>query len=99
MSEKRSELHIPFFGYSGIALDTVSYDEVTVNQEPISVETAVEFAKNDLEEKIAKELTTGSRLQNENIEYVQTDNETISVTLEMNFIENIAVEQPLDGNG
>lgn len=99
VSEKRSELHIPFFGYSGIALDTVSYDEVTVNQEPISVETAVEFAKNDLEEKIAKELTTGSRLQNENIEYVQTDNETISVTLEMNFIENIAVEQPLDGNG
>ena len=60
---------------------------------------AVPSRKNDLEEKIAKELTTGSRLQNENIEYVQTDNETISVTLEMNFIENIAVEQPLDGNG
>ncbi len=95
VSEKRSELNIPFFGYSGIALDTVSYDEVTVNREPISIETAVEFAKNDLEEKIAKELTDGSRLQNENIEYVRKDDETISVTLEMNFIQNIAAEQPL----
>lgn len=95
ISEKRSELNIPFFGYSGIALDTVSYDEVTVNKEPISIETAVEFAKNDLEEKISKELRTGSRLQNENIEYAKKDNETISVTLEMNFIENIAAEQPL----
>lgn len=95
VSEKRSELNIPFFGYSGIALDTVSYDEVTVNKEPISIETAVEFAKNDLEEKIAKELTDGSRLQNENIEYVRKDDETISVTLEMNFIQNIAAEQPL----
>lgn len=95
VSEKRSELNIPFFGYSGIALDTISYDEVTVNKEPISIETAVEFAKNDLEEKLSKELRTGSRLQSEDIEYVQTDNETISVTLEMNFIENIAAEQPL----
>lgn len=98
VSEKRSELNIPFFGYSGIAVDTVSYNEVTVNKEPISIETAVEFAKNDLEEKISKELRTGSRLQNENIEYVKTDNETISVTLEMNFIENIAAEQPLAEN-
>ena len=39
------------FGYTGIAFDTVKYTEVNVNKEPISIETAVEFAKNDLEEK------------------------------------------------
>ena len=94
-SEKRHELYIPFFGYTGIALDTIKYDEVSINREPLSIETAVEFAKNDLEEKIAKELTQGSKLTDENIEYEKTDNETIKVTLEMNFIQNIATMQPM----
>lgn len=94
-SEKRHELYIPFFGYTGIALDTIKYDEVSINHEPLSIETAVEFAKNDLEEKIAKELTQGSKLTDENIEYEKTDNETIKVTLEMNFIQNIATMQPM----
>lgn len=93
--EKRHELYIPFFGYTGIALDIIKYDEVSVNREPLSIETAVEFAKNDLEEKIAKELTQGSKLTDENIEYEKKDNETINVTLEMNFIQNIAVQQPI----
>lgn len=95
VKEKRSELCIPFFGYTGIALSAVRYNEVTVNKEQLSVETAVEFAKNDLEEKISKELMPGSVLTDENIEYDIKDNETINVTLEMNFIENIAVQQPL----
>lgn len=97
-SEKRTEITIPFFGYTGIAFDTVCYSEVTVNKEPLSMETALEFAKNDLEEKISKELTAGSILLDENTEYVKTDEETINVTLEMNFTQNIAVERPLSGN-
>lgn len=93
--EKRHELYIPFFGYTGIALCEVRADEVTVRREPLSVQTTVEFAKNDLEEKISGELMAGSVLEDENIEYDIKDNETINVTLEMNFTENIAVQQPL----
>ncbi|MCH5210283.1 MAG: sporulation protein YqfD [Oscillospiraceae bacterium] len=95
--ERRHELSVPFFGYTGIALDVIEYDEVTVNREPLSIETAVEFAKNDLEEKISSNLTPLSELTDENIEYEKTDNETIKVTLSMKFIQNIATEQPLSG--
>ena len=96
-SERRCELNIPFFGYTGIALDITEYDEVTVNREPLPVDTALEFAKNDIEAKISKELTPMSRLTDEKLEYEKTDDETINVTLEMNFIQNIATEQPLGG--
>ncbi len=95
-SESRHELNIPFFGYSGIALYTVTYTEVSVNREPLSEDVAVEFAKNDLEAKISKELTEGSELKDENIEYEKKDKDTINVTLEMDFIQNIAVEQPIN---
>lgn len=97
-SEKRMELTIPFFGYTGIAMNIMSYNEVTVSRETLDIETALDFAKNDLEEKISKELTAGSVLLNENTEYVKTDDETINVTLEMNFTQNIAVERPLSGD-
>lgn len=96
VKETRHELKIPFFGYMGIALDSVVYNEVSINKEPISIETALEFAKNDMEEKISKELMTGSVLMNQNLEYVKNNNDTINVTLEMSFIENIAIEQPLN---
>lgn len=95
VKEKRHELYIPFFGYSGIAVNTTAYYETSVNREPISIETALDFAKNDLEAKISKELTVGSILTDENIEYTQTDDETINVKLEMNFIQNIAAERLL----
>lgn len=93
--ENRRELNIPFFGYSGIALHTVEYSEVLVNRDEIPIETALDFAKNDLEEKISKGLTVGSILTDERLEYEQTDNETIRVTVKMNFTENIAAEVPL----
>ncbi len=96
-SEERREFNVPFFGYTGIALDVTEYDEVTVNREPLPLETALEFAKNDLEAKISAELTPMSSLTDENLEYEKTDDETINVTLRMNFIQNIATEQPLGG--
>lgn len=95
VTRKRHELSVPFFGYTGIALAFETFDEVLVNKEPLSIETAVEFAKNDLEEKISKELIASSVLTDENIEYDRKDNETINVTLEMDFTQNIAVQQPL----
>lgn len=94
-TEKRHELYIPFFGYTGIAFDTIEYAELDVHKEPLSVDTAVEFAKNDLEEKISKSLLNGSELIDEAIEYEQTDNETIKVKLQMNFVQNIAITSPI----
>ena len=99
VKETRRELYIPFFGYTGIALDTVCYSEEEVHSEPLSIDTALEFAKNDLEKKISERLTLGSVLTDENIEYKKTDDETINVTLEMNFIQNIATEQKLEDKG
>ncbi len=99
VKESRHELYIPFFGYAGIAFDTVRYSEIDLRREQLSTETAVEFAKNDMEEKIAKELTVGAVLTDENIEYKKINNDTINVQLEMNFIENIAVEQTIEDKG
>ena len=94
-TEARHELNLPFFGYTGIALNTVEVSEVTVSREPIPTQTVLDIAKNELEEKIAKELTIGAELTDEAIEYEQIDNETIKVTLKMNFTENIAVQTPI----
>ncbi|MBR0470564.1 MAG: sporulation protein YqfD, partial [Clostridia bacterium] len=96
-SEVRHELKLPFFGYTGIALNTVEVSEVTVSREPMPLETALDIAKNELEEKIAKELTIGAELTDEAFEYEQTDDETIKATLKMNFTENIAVQTPIGG--
>ena len=98
VNETRHEICIPFFGYTGIAFDAVKYTEVNVNKEPISIETAVEFAKNDLEEKISNELLYGSTLTDEKVEYEKIDNETINVKLEMDFIQNIATSQPISAD-
>lgn len=98
VNETRYEICIPFFGYTGIAFDAVKYTEVNVNKEPISIETAVEFAKNDLEEKISNELLYGSTLTDEKVEYEKIDNETINVKLEMDFIQNIATSQPISAD-
>ena len=53
-------------------------------------ENAVENGKNELEELIAKELLPGSRLIEKNITHEKKDEETVKVTVEMKFIENIA---------
>lgn len=94
--EIRHELKTPFFGYSGIALNTVEFCEVTVTRETLPIETVVEYAKCDLEKQIASALSVGSIKEDEKTEYTQLDNETINVKLNMNFTENIAAPQPME---
>ena len=94
-AEKRHELKLPFIGYTGISVDNIVYDEYETHREPISIETAAEFAKNELEEKIAKELLYDSRLIDEEFNYVYTDSETIKEELTMKFIEKIGTQQPI----
>lgn len=94
--ENRQELSLPLLGYTGISLNSEKYDEVTVNKEPLSVDIALETARTELEEKISKELLTGSKMLDSELSYEQTDNETIHVKLNMSFIENIGVETPIE---
>lgn len=92
--ESRNELSLPFFGYSGIALCSERYEEVTVNREPLSTDAALDMARTELEEKIAKELSVGSRLVSSDISYERTGKDTIHIRLTMDFIENIGVDTP-----
>lgn len=94
--ENRSEFSLPFLGYSGIALCSEKYEEVSVNREPVSVDTALETARTELEEKIAKELRAGSRLLSSDISYEPVDKDTIHIKLIMDFIENIGVDTPTE---
>lgn len=92
--ENRNELSLPFFGYSGIAVCSEKYKEVTVNREPLSIDVVLDMARTELEEKIAKELSVGSRLESSDISYEQTSKDAIHVKLTMDFIENIGVGTP-----
>ena len=50
--------------------------------------------KNDLEMQISRELLAGSSVVDKQIQYEQIDDETIKVTLTMEFIEQIGREVP-----
>lgn len=97
--ESRHEINIPFFGYSGIAINTVEFSEVWVTKEILPQDTVLEYAKIDLEKKIASELGLGSVKEDEKLEYTKLDDETIEVTLKMDFMENIAAAQPISPAG
>lgn len=81
--------------FLGIGLDSVTYKEMETHREPISYETAVELARRDLEEQIAKELLPGADKVAEHIKDEKIDDETIRVTLTMEFVEQIGVENPI----
>lgn len=91
-TEKRYELKLPFIGYAGVAVSNTVYEEYETHCEPISLETALDFAKNELEEKISKELLYDSRLIDTEFCYNYTDNRTIKAELTMDFIEKIGTE-------
>lgn len=94
--ENRYELKLPILGYTGIAWDSVCFNEVDKSREPLSIDTALEFAKNELEEKISGELLYDSSLIDEELTYNYVDDETISAELTMNFIEKIGTETAIE---
>lgn len=93
--EDEKQLHIGSNYYLGLGFSTCTYKEVEVIQEPISYETAVEIAKADLEEQIAGELIAGADLQKQTVKEEKIDDETVRVTVYMDFIEKIGSEQPI----
>lgn len=94
--ENRYELKLPVLGYTGIAWNSVHFKETEKNREPLSIDTALEFAKNELEEKISGGLLFDSSLIDEELTYNYIDDETINVELTMNFIEKIGTETAIE---
>lgn len=94
-AEKRYELKLPYIGYAGINISSTVYEEYEARYEPISLETALDFAKNDLEEKISRELLYDSRLIDTRFDYAYIDSRTIKAELTMNFTEKIGTETPV----
>lgn len=90
VDEHLSEIKIGKDNYTGIGIYKKTYNEVNFVRTPVLYENAVENGKNELEELIAKELLPGSRLIEKNITHEKKDEETVKVTVEMKFIENIA---------
>lgn len=94
--ENRWELKLGRTQYLGIGLTRETYEEVEVHREPVSVDAALEIARDDLEQQIAEELLPGADLQERNLEYTQLDEDTIKATLTMKFIEKIGTEKPME---
>lgn len=95
-SQKEYELKIGKDGFLGVGIKRVECCEFTTEKEPISYDTAVEFAQKKLEAQIAGELLPGAQLVDKNIDVKKIDEETIFVTLTMNFIEKIGTEKRIE---
>ncbi len=91
----RHELSVPYFGYCGICINERICEEVTVESEPLMIDVAVEMAKNDLEEKIAKELLKNAELISSEVSYEKINESSISVSLKMTVEEDIGVSVPI----
>lgn len=94
-NEKKTQLKFGKNNYVGIGMETVTYEEVTVEREELPIETVVERAKNALEEAVAKELITGAKLVDSKLDYRQTDSQTVEVTVTMEFVEKIGTEKQI----
>ncbi len=92
VSDKRHELCLPFFGYTGLCINERTYSEVEVFREPISKEAAALLAQRELEEKIAKKLLKNPQMLSRELEWEDVNSDTIRVRLKMSFIEDIGTE-------
>lgn len=95
ITEKKKSLRLGRELDLGIEVTTISYEEETVNKIPLEYDEAVELACFELEKQIAKNLLPKSKLESREASYIKIDEETIEVTLEMEFTEQIGKEIPL----
>lgn len=77
----------------GVGISTKTMAEYFVEKEPISYDLAVELAKRELSEEISKELLPGAEKLSEECVSEKIDEETVRVTVLMDFIEKIGTEK------
>ena len=82
--------------YIGIGIRLRELKEYETQKEPVSYETAVEFAKNELEREISHELLQPAQLISKSLADERIDEETVKVTVTMDFIEEIGTEKRIE---
>lgn len=79
--------------YTGLGIRVKTAKEYITEKEPISYELAVELAKLELEKQISEELLPGAEKLDSQCLPEKIDEETVRVTVIMNFIEKIGTEK------
>lgn len=82
--------------FLGVGISVKTLKEYIEEKEPISFESTVDFAQMELEKEISKELLFGAELIDKKTETEKIDDETVKVTVIMNFIEEIGTEKRID---
>lgn len=95
VTEEVYDFSLPIFGYLGISAVVSRVDEVTETVHDLTSDEVVTRAKEDLEEKICKELGTGAVKTGEELSFKQ-EGDSYSVELRMYFRENIGIEVPTE---
>ena len=80
----------------GVGLNIKTATEYFVEKEPISYDLAVELAKRELTEKISGELLSGAEKLTDECIAEKIDEETVRVTVLMDFIEKIGTEKRIE---
>lgn len=82
--------------YIGIGFKVNELKEYETKKEPISYETTVSFAQKELERDISHELLPGSQLISKSCDHERVDEETVRVTVTMDFVEEIGTEKRIE---
>ncbi|MBR4173028.1 MAG: sporulation protein YqfD, partial [Clostridia bacterium] len=92
-TERDFDLKIGKNIYIGIGASVKELKEYETQKEPISYETAVELARENLERDISYELLQPAKLISKSFDAEKEDDETVRVTVTMDFIEEIGTEK------
>ena len=84
--------------YLGIGLYKKEYLEAVEQDSMIPYEKITEHARGELEEEIAKKLFPGSILVDKKVTDDKINEETVRVTVMMEFVENIGQERSTTQN-
>ena len=94
--ERHYDARISKNNYIGIGFKVNELKEYETVKEPISYETTVNFAQKELERDISHELLPGAQLISKSCEHERIDEETVKVTVIMDFVEEIGTEKRIE---
>jgi len=83
-------------GGFGIGLSIIEITEYKLKKEPISYDTTIEFAKNELEKKITSNIYEPATLLDKQCDVQKISEDTIKVRVTMDFIEEIGTEKEIE---
>ncbi len=93
ISTRNYDVTVPVFGYLGFGISVHDVSEVKEYQNKLSEKEVLSRAKEVLEERICKEIGTEAEKTDERLTYSK-DGDNYTVTLRINFRENIGVKIP-----